>query len=1043
MASVTKNIRLPITKRETNKSFLDWRLGVDGPDNSAFHKLDAAWGQLMDKVNAVKNLVGTPAAAKTAADMTDKSKVYIYTGDEPGYTSGNWYYHDGEAWVSGGVYQATAIPLDETLTEAGAAADAAAVGRGLQNRVAAVEIVNNKLHVYTGDDVEPDEYPIATDTYEGLHMEYDEETNLLHLYDKNDTEIGDPVKIVGGGGGSGGGNNAVITVQNVSGWQSRTLPSGASCPISITWSSLEDENPTGNGTVKVVNGGVTKAVRNVSQGTFTIDIGPYLNSGDNAVRVTVTDVYGNYKTIIFNVKYATFSLSSTFDVSSAKTGKFSVAYTPSGGKQVVTLHHLVDGRELTTGTEEIRADGKGHTFEVPAQAHGAHTLEFWFESEIDGEVTESNRLFYEFISAEAGNNTPIISTPFRDTTAAQYATINIPYTVYSASYTSDIVIRANGAVVSELTVDRSEQVFTYRSDDQGALSIVISCGSVSRTIDLTIEESDIHVDPATDQMALYLTSTGRSNSEKPSPAVWKYNDIEAEFTNFNFKSDGWITENGSTALRVGGGARVTIPYKPFAGDLKATGKTIEVEFSTHDVLNYDSPIISCLDGTRGFYMTSQLAKLTSEQSAISMQYKEDEHVRISFVAEKAAENRLLYIYVNGIMSGVVQYPSTDNFMQANPAGITIGSDDCTVDVYCIRVYDTNLSREQILNNWIADTQDIDEMLVRYRRNNVYDEYGNITIPMLPAGLPYMIIECPELPQYKGDKKTVNVTYVDPASSARSFTADGAEADVQGTSSQYYPRKNYKIKFKKSGFDLENGEHVSKYALRDGGVPTNAFCFKADVASSEGANNVELARLYNDVCPYKTVSQQADERVRQGIDGFPIVIFWNDGTDTTFIGKYNFNNDKGTEEVFGFAEGDESWEIKNNNSDRVIFKSADFTSTKVDSDGKVYAAWLDDFEGRYPDGSEDAANLKQLSEWLVSTDRTAAGLTEEQKAERLEKFRTELPDHLEKDAVIFYYLFTELFLMVDSRAKNAFPSFMGGSKWFSLPYDFDTAIGIEC
>lgn len=59
-----------------------------------------------------------------------------------------------------------------------------------------------------------------------------------------------------------------------------------------------------------------------------------------------------------------------------------------------------------------------------------------------------------------------------------------------------------------------------------------------------------------------------------------------------------------------------------------------------------------------------------------------------------------------------------------------------------------------------------------------------------------------------------------------------------------------------------------------------------------------------------------------------------------------------------------------------------------------------------------------------------------------KFKAEFSDHFEKEAVLFYYLFTELFLMVDSRAKNMFPSFMGGSKWFSLPYDFDTAIGIN-
>ena len=46
--------------------------------------------------------------------------------------------------------------------------------------------------------------------------------------------------------------------------------------------------------------------------------------------------------------------------------------------------------------------------------------------------------------------------------------------------------------------------------------------------------------------------------------------------------------------------------------------------------------------------------------------------------------------------------------------------------------------------------------------------------------------------------------------------------------------------------------------------------------------------------------------------------------------------------------------------------------------------------------------------------------------RLAKFKAELGDYVEMDSCLFYYLFTELFLMVDSRAKNMFPSFMGSA-----------------
>lgn len=149
-------------------------------------------------------------------------------------------------------------------------------------------------------------------------------------------------------------------------------------------------------------------------------------------------------------------------------------------------------------------------------------------------------------------------------------------------------------------------------------------------------------------------------------------------------------------------------------------------------------------------------------------------------------------------------------------------------------------------------------------------------------------------------------------------------------------------------------------------------------------------------------------------------------------KYNFNNDKGTEEVFGFSGEDESWEIKNNTSNRVLWKSADY------SDSSASTGWPNDFEARYPEDNTNVSQLAEFAAWVVSTDpdqATDANLassvtyegttyTKDTAAYRLAKFRAELSDYCEVNSALFYYLFTEAFLMVDSRAKNAFPSFIG-------------------
>lgn len=79
--------------------------------------------EVEDIAAEMRQQAATPfVIAATAEAMTDKTKAYVYTGSESGYTNGAWYYWNGSAWTMGG----TAV--DPTLSIAGAPADAAKVG---------------------------------------------------------------------------------------------------------------------------------------------------------------------------------------------------------------------------------------------------------------------------------------------------------------------------------------------------------------------------------------------------------------------------------------------------------------------------------------------------------------------------------------------------------------------------------------------------------------------------------------------------------------------------------------------------------------------------------------------------------------------------------------------------------------------------------------------------------------------------------------------------------------------------------------------------
>lgn len=892
---------------------------------------------------------------------------------------------------------------------------------------------------------------------------FNEEDGKLYLTSEGEP-IGDGVTVAtsGGGGGGGGGasNEYTMTLTNLLPSRLLTVADGATVDLQFSYSSVDgDGGNDGAGVGSLVVNNVTKGTIAVPQGNNTVNITALLNAGTNTVKIKVTNSEGSIKTLSYTVSVVSLSISTTFDDMAAYDGNVNFVYTPSGVGEK-TVHFEMDGTDLDTAT--ITSNNRSQSFTIPAQNHGAHIFRCYATMTVDGVSVTSNIITLGMMWIDENSTAPIVLSPFTVTTARQGENITIPYMVYdptteTASVTRRVLNTDNSQYSSSsVSVGRTAQSWSVNDFPAGTTRFVIACGTASVTHTVTVAESTLVIEPVTDGLTLEFSPVGRSNSEE-NPASWSYgaspNQISATFAGFGWKgADGWIDDSdGNTVLRFLPEDSMTIPFKPFADDLRPTGFTVEAEFATKNVQDYDSIVFSCYSGGRGFRIGSQSAELRSEQSQVVMQFKEDSRVRVCFVVEDRNLNRFVYIYINGVLCGVSQYPTNDNFAQSSPVGLTIGAESCGIDLYHIRFYGKGLTRAEVLDNYIYDRPTLVQREAAYHRNDVFNESEEVVISKLPATLPHMIIACPELPQYKGDKKTgVSVTYVDPANTARSFTATGVEMDVQGTSSAGYPVKNFKIKLKGGITYTASGETASKYALRSTSIPVSTFCLKADFASSENANNVKLVDFYEQVCPYETPPQEDDSRVRQGIDGLPIVVFWQDGNDDVhFVGKYNFNNDKSTANVFGFNSdypNAESWEFRNNTSNRCLLKSSDYSTDE----------WLNDFEARYPEDSTSYTRLKRVTDWIASTDRTAATgndlassetiagstYTKDTSDYRLAKFKNEFETYFEKSPTLFYYLYTEVFLMIDSRAKNMFLTTYDGTHWLPIPYDFDTAIGIN-
>ena len=343
---------------------------------------------------------------------------------------------------------------------------------------------------------------------------------------------------------------------------------------------------------------------------------------------------------------------------------------------------------------------------------------------------------------------------------------------------------------------------------------------------------------------------------------------------------------------------------------------------------------------------------------VSTKYKSEESNRISFVITPDGEfngdgseyrNRILKIYVNGELCGAYAYDKGANFY--NDSNITFrGGKDAGINISNIKIYERALSSTEILNNFIYYRTDSTEKTDLYNSNDIVSmvDTEQFDSDKLKSAIPvmtfYQIFEderIEDIHQEKKDKKLTrhfDVLYINTQDDKKNFFVKCAYITPQGTSSMNYPVKNFRLYTAKddrtklyvgdsifldgnpanrdeSNLNPEALVSKRKYAFKDGSIPVKCWCLKADFAESSSSHNTGTARYWNEVlvnAGYTTKAQRKasengyDKDVRTTVDGFPIVLFYErlGGKVPEFQGKYNFNNDKSTEDVFGFTGGDE-------------------------------------------------------------------------------------------------------------------------------------------
>ena len=613
-------------------------------------------------------------------------------------------------------------------------------------------------------------------------------------------------------------------------------------------------------------------------------------------------------------------------------------------------------------------------------------------------------------------------------------------------------VKDNNTEIQSLSMDAGDILpKEYTPTTTGSHTITFTAGGDTATIGISATAFDIGIREEVNDLLLKLSAKGRSNAEA-TPALWAYGNISAQFSGMSWNEQyGWIDD----ALVIPAGGSVSIPFAALGNSPVTKGRTVEIAFEVANSEDDDATVMSLVNSTTnaGLTLTATSAKLQSSGgSQVNTKYSDGDKLQLAFIINKVSgdDANLMFIVNNGILEKAAHFEGTENFDVAG--NLVIGSANCVVKLYGIRVYDKALTEEQEFGNYAIDSEDTVGIV---ERNNILTAAtGIIDVDKVNARIPVLLITGNMQPIFDATDKNattyVDVEYRNLQDPTKNFTAEHLRMRPQGTSSLGYPRKNLRLYTSDEyGCVMEDGEgnviEHGLYSFKDGAQPVDCWTLKADYAESSGSHNTGIARLWNKLMydcqvgssfPLRTAAQVAaiaanyKYDVRTAIDGFPIVVFHrvDENAQYNCLGQYNFNNDKSTESVFGFRDipgfdnsSVQCFEVLDNENEIALFTDV----SDFDTD------WSKAFESRYPDTKTPTLTaLKALCTWINAC------------ANDQEKWEEEKASHFDIAKLAAYYVYLMRFGAVDQTVKNSMLTTEDGEHWFFINYDNDTVLGID-